>query len=57
MKRLKVMTAIVAVTLAGFASAMAFADDATNTPPPRHHGQNGHGPMLDHLYRSESWMA
>ena len=48
MKALKVLTAVTAVALTGFALA-AFADDATNTPPAHHRGPAGNGPMPERL--------
>ena len=44
MKSLKVLTALFAVALT---ATLAFADDATNTPPAAHHGPRG--PMLEHI--------
>lgn len=52
MKLLKVLTAAAVVTLTGFALTIAFADNATNTPPPAHHGPHGNGPLLEHLLPS-----
>lgn len=47
MKLLKVLTAAFAVALTGTAAMLAFADDATNTPPAAHHGPRGS--MLEHI--------
>jgi len=48
MKLVKILTATAVVALTG--GALAFADDATNTPPPAHHGLRGNGPLLDHVF-------
>ena len=49
MKLLKTLTATAVVAVTGFALAIAFADDATTTPPAGHHGLRGSGPMLDQI--------
>ena len=49
MKVLKVLTAMAVVALTGFALTLAFADDATNTPPAAHHGSHGKKPPFDHI--------
>ena len=53
MKVLKVLTTTAVVALTGFALTLAFADDATNTPPAAHHGPHGKGPMFGHILPPE----
>lgn len=49
MKLFPVLTATALVALLSYSATTAFAENATNTPPPARHGPRGAGSMLDHI--------